>query len=291
MLPTGAVIILIASLLSALSGVGIYYAHKLDPHFSPLAGILLRILANFSCLFVPWVKGLSRPRLHSWHTARDLWLWGIFGVFTLLSYYYSVVFIGAGMATVLSAGGGVLTVCLAPLLTKQRLVPGHVPSAIGCAIGIFLLAQPSVGQVNNSGGSLLAIASGLFSAIAYIMVARTRNLHQTETVLLHWTVINLIVISIVLTLTSIKWPKDWLVWLVLLAPALLMAWSQYFTAMAYQQSQASLIACLSFIGPLLNILIDSCLFRIALSTTGLAGVFVIIVCGFILPVTLTKRVS
>ncbi|RZA09825.1 MAG: hypothetical protein EOP11_00285, partial [Proteobacteria bacterium] len=73
----GAAAIITACVFSALGGAGFFHALRSEPGVSATAGILLRILANFSCLLIPLCAGRPLPTLRRWQGNRSLWLWGV----------------------------------------------------------------------------------------------------------------------------------------------------------------------------------------------------------------------
>ncbi len=275
---------LLSCALGSAAGVFIFAAFRSEPSFSPTVGIVLRILASLSCLLLPWLLQSRRPQLHNWRDGRELWLWGAFGVLSLTTYYYSVLLIGAGTAVVLHAGSGVFIAYLSPILTKQRLSLLHVLAATGCLLGLLLLWRSVDGGVDGAQwGLVLASSSGLFTAFAYLMVVRVGPRHNTETVLLHWIVVSLAVMAIALAVLPVIWPTKIETWLILILAALCMAWSQYFTAVAYQRTRASLVACISFLAPLLSVLLDAYVFKIEFSPLAIVGVVIVVLCGLIIP--------
>jgi drug/metabolite transporter (DMT)-like permease len=275
--------ILLACLFNALSGVGIFYARQVEPDFSVMAGVSLRIAASLSCFALPLLWGSGLPKLHSWKTGGELWLWGIFGALTLSSYYYAVTLVGAGLTNMVNAGSGLVLTGLAPILTKQKSVRLHQLAALGCAIGMILLCQSALGHFERPVGLVLALLSGIFSALAYLMVARTGSQHSPETVLVHWTIINFIAAGALVLSIDLIWPKNPNTWSILIATGLLMAWSQYFTASAYQKGSASLVACLTFCGPLLSLVFDLSFFGLPLTQGTLIGAALILTFGLIVP--------
>ena len=275
--------ILLACFFNAVSGVGIFYARQIEPEFSVLAGVSLRIAASLSCFAIPLLWGSGLPKLHSWKTGGELWLWGIFGALTLGSYYYAVTLVGAGLTNVVNAGSGLVLTGLAPILTKQKSVRLHQLAALGCATGMILLCHSGFGHFEQPFGLVLAAMSGIFSALAYLMVARSGSRHSPETVLVHWTTINFIAAGTLALSTNLVWPENPNTWSILIGTGLLMAWSQYFTASAYQKGSASLVACLTFCGPLLSLLIDLCFFGLPLTQGTLIGAALILTFGLIVP--------
>ncbi|MGZ3722834.1 MAG: DMT family transporter [Bdellovibrionales bacterium] len=282
---SGIAAILAACALNLCVGAGFYYARQIDPHFSPLTAILLRIAANLPCLALPLFYGKSLPYLKSWQTSSELWLWAVFGMLTVMTYYESVTILGGARASLMSAGSALVVTAFAPFLAGQARIVTHLICAIGCMLGMALLAQSSAEQSLSVHGLMLALLSGLFSALAYLMVAKGRGRHSSHTVVLHWTFVNLAVAGFLLFLIPVSWPSLRISWVVLIAAGFCAALAQYLTTHSYQKASVSLIACLSICTPLIGMVLDFFAFGLPLTSRSIAGMTIIATCGFIVPLT------
>ena len=279
--------ILVACALNVAVAAGFFFVGKIDPHYSPISGVIIRIFANALCLLPGLLVGRRLPKVESWSKGRELWLWGFFGLLTVVTYYDAVTALGGGCATLLNAGSGVFVVALAPALTGQKLSRLHTVGATGCLIGMLLLADFSATTAWH--GYMMAVLSGLFSAIAYLMIARGGKRHSAASVVWHWSIVNCVCVAVLPLLIPLSWPHLRLAWLILILVGVAAATAQYLTAIAYQESSASLIACLSFAGPLLSMVVDFYIFRFPLSAWSVAGMGTILVCGLVIPIMQPRR--
>lgn len=290
-LGSGCAAMLIACVLSALCGAAFFFALRNEPGASPLAGIFLRVLCNISCLAIPLLRGAAPPKLRRWRGNRGLWCWGVLGVIATTSYYLALPLVGAGLTMFLNAGSGIFVAALAPWLTGQRTARCHWLGALGSCAGLYLLCLPSGGGLRSALGALLALLSGLFGGLGYLLVARARAAYRPETVMLHWTFVNLIAYLGFLFFYPPKWPALGDTWLLFTVAGLCGAASQYFTSLGYQKAPASLAACLCYLGPVLGLALDACLFGMRFGAGELAGAALVLAFGVAVPLLKARKVS
>lgn len=275
--------ILFACVLNMVVGVAFYHARKSEPGFSPFAFVFIRVLANFSCLLLPLLRGQRLPRLQGWRGHRALWLWGCCGLGTTTTFFFAISYSPVGVVNFLNSGSGVFIAGLAPLLAGQTTPWLDWLGIFGSLAGLFLLSRPDTGDFSPIGAAL-AIFSGLCSAVAYLMIARTRQRsYGAETFMLHWTTVSFLVYSAVLLFVPVPWPLLASTWAALLVAAFSAAWSQYLTTVAYTHAPASLVACLTYLGAVLSVTADTFLFGIHYPAEALYGAATVIVFGCFLP--------
>jgi len=285
----GVLAVILASGLGALSSAGIFLAHRGDPSASPLAGMSLRVLLNFSCLGLTIAMGRDLPSVRSWKTGRGLWLWGVFGSFSLLTYYYAVLMMGPSKATLLNAGSGIFMLALVPVLAGRKISKMHLVLSLISGLGLLLVVSSSYGFPKSGVGIALGLSSGLFSAIAYSLVSGTPTAFRPDEVLVHWGIINLLVMTGMYTIHPWSWPKSHLTWAYMIATGLLMAGTQYLTTVAYQKGPRAKVACLGFLGPLLLILLDVALIGSDFTFLMGIGTTAVLASGVIAPLYLKSQ--
>lgn len=274
--------ILFAGLLNALVGAGFYFAYHHEAGISAMAGVYVRVICNLFLVPLPWMLGRPGPQRKNF-LEPILWLWGGFGVLSAGSYYLALLKMGSGMTMFLNTGSGLFIAGLAPWIAGQALDRRNLIAIFGCLVGMSFIAGPSLNQTTSIWDIGLGIGSGLFAAIAYLIVARMRSRFSADTLLLHWTFANILVMGIVLLCIPTEWPSRVETWAILFISGIAAAGSQYMTATAYQLGQASIVACLSFLGPLLSVLTDMWLFEVELSQLAWVGVMAVTLCGMVLP--------
>jgi len=271
-------------------GIAFYSARKAEPGFSPFAFIYLRVIANFSCLLFPLLRGRRLPRLQSWRGSKPLWLWGCCGLGTTTTFFFAINYSPVGVVNFLNSGSGVFIAGLAPVLAGQPTPLLDWVGILGSMVGLFFLSRPDTGDFSPKGAAL-AIFSGMCTAVAYLMIARTRKRAlPPETFMLHWTFVSFCAYSIFLAFVPIAWPQLPYTWLLMLVAGLSAAWSQYLTTIAYSKAPASLVACLTYLGAVLSVAADTFFFGIIYPRDALMGAAIVICFGCLLPLWKRKTV-
>lgn len=279
----GCAAVLLACVFSALGGVAFFGAMRGEPGTSALAGLLVRVLCNFSCLAVPLWKGTSLPRIRRWSGNRGLWCWGALGVVSTASYYLALPLVGSGIAMFLNAGSGIFVAALGPALTGQRTARACWLGAAGSFVGLYLLCLPGAGEMHSAFGAFLALLSGLFGGLAYLLVARARAAYRAETVMLHWSFVNVLAVLGFVFFFPPRWPGLADTWLLFGLAGLCGAASQYLTSIGYQKAPPSLAACLAYLCPVLGLALDATLFGFRFGLPELVGAAIVVGFGVALP--------
>jgi drug/metabolite transporter (DMT)-like permease len=285
----GCAAMLVACIFSALCGAAFFRAVRAEPGVSPLAGILIRVVCNFSCLAWPLLWGAPLPRLRRWQGNRALWCWGVLGVVATTCYYLALPLVGSGLTMFLNAGSGIFVAALGPWLTGQRTARSHWLGALGSCAGLYLLCLAGGGAPGSALGALLALLSGLFGGLAYLLVARRRAAYGPETVTLHWTFVNLLAYLGFVFFYPPRWPGLADTWVLFVAAGLAGAASQFFTALSYQKAPASLAACLCYLSPVLGLALDACLFGLRFGPAELVGAATVLAFGVAMPLLSARR--
>jgi len=280
---------IIACLFGALCGASFYQALRTEPGVSPLAGVLVRILANLSCLVVPFLRGSALPKLRRWRGNRGIWCWGVLGAISTTCYYLAVPLVGSGLTMFLNAGSGIFVAALAPKLTGQRTARAQIFGALGSFAGLYLLCLPSGAGASAALGGVLALLAGFFGGVGYLLVARARAAYRPETVMLHWTFVNLVAYAGFLFFYPPRWPTMGDTWLFFVVAGLCAAASQYFTSLSYQKAPAALAGCLSYLCPVLGLAVDALAFGFRFGPTELTGAALVIAFGVAMPILKAKR--
>ena len=287
----GLIAISIASVFSALMGVSFFMAHQVDPGFSSFSGSFIRVLTNLVfIIFLPFglrsTSRTERPVLLSPKRHPSLWLWGTFGALTVTTYFGAVNLVGNGMAALIGASSGVFITALAPILTKQKVDSKNWVAVIGSIAGLILMCQSQTQNPRTELyrlGLLLAMTSGLFGALAYLMIARTRTRYSTAAIMTTWCVVSIIAHLILFSCYQTVWPVGLAAWCLLLMAGLAASLAQHFTTYSFQRVPASTVASLSYLAPVLSLAFDVVLFGLKPSYRQELGAGLIVAFGAILP--------
>lgn len=278
--------ILVACVFSAATGAAFFAAHQKDPGFSSFGGSFVRVATNLIFISLPFMKTncqLFLPPLKH----KALWLWGVFGALTVTTYFAAVALVGSGQTAFLGASSGVFIAALSPMIAKQRVHSMNWLAITGSILGLYMMCANE--KVDGSVlGTALAIASGLFGALAYLMIARTKSAYATSQIMMTWFLSAATAHLLVFCFYKVTWPTSSDVWLLLLLAGLAASLSQHLTTYAFQRAPASQIASLSYLAPVLSLFIDMILF--GFTPTPIAGIGASIIFAFGVVVPVLKRV-
>lgn len=279
----GIIAILAACVLNVVMGAGFYFARKADPSYDAMSGVFIRVVCNLIFVSLPLLRGGAFPKILPFKQNRPLWLWGFCGLLNTTSFFQSISMVGAGLTSFLNAGSGIFIASLAPLLAFQRTPLRDWLGVLFSLFGLFLITSAKFQFAGQTIGFALGIFSGMASAIGYLMVARTRGKYGPETVMLHWTLVNLTAFSLYFMLSPPHWPQVSAAWIALVVTGLTAASAQYLTAKAYQNAPASLVACLTYLSPVISVVVDIVYFKIPFQTQALVGIFIVLIFGATMP--------
>lgn len=278
----GQTAILVACIFSAATGAAFFAAHQEDPSFSSLGGSFVRVIANLVFISLPFIRTNCRlilsPLRH-----RALWLWGVFGAMTVTTYFAAVALVGSGQTAFLGASSGIFIAALSPVIARQKVNPMNWLAIIGSIFGLYMMCAN--GKNDDSFlGTVLAIASGLFGALAYLMIARTKSTYSTSQIMMTWCLSAITAHLLIFCFHNVTWPTRPGVWLLLLLAGLAASLSQHLTTYAFQRAPASQIASLSYLAPVLSLLLDMILFGFVPTATAGIGASIIFAFGVVVPV-------
>ncbi|MCB0361771.1 MAG: DMT family transporter, partial [Bdellovibrionales bacterium] len=252
-LPEGIVAVLLGCLLSAIMGAAFFKAHLEDPEFTSFSGSFVRVLASLVLIVSTASTELRFQFQLSPLQHKSLWAWGFFGALTVTTYFSAINLIGSGTTAFLSASSGLFIAALAPLLAKQKPKPITWVAIFGGILGTYFLSAHSMRQ-DSLLGTITALLSGLFGAIAYLMIARTREKYRVSTLMMTWSLSALIAHLAIFCFAPPIWPSNQAAWLYLGLAGASASLAMHFTTLAFQKAPAVLVASLSYLAPLLSLL-------------------------------------
>lgn len=274
--------ILVACIFSAATGAAFFAAHQEEPNFSSFGGSLVRVLANLLFISLPFMRSdcrlLLSPLRH-----RALWLWGVFGALTVTTYFAAVALVGSGQTAFFGASSGIFIAALSPMIARQKVTSMNWLAIAGSLFGLYMIC-PS-GKIDGSFlGTALAIASGLCGAVAYLMIARTKSTYATPQIMMTWCLSAMTAHLIIFCFHDVTWPTSPGVWFLLLVAGFSASLSQHFTTYAFQRGPASQIASLSYLAPVLSLILDMILFGFTPTPIAGIGASIIFAFGVVAPV-------
>lgn len=277
----GVLDMLIASLLFALMGNGVYACALLKDPVPAATVSFIRVIVNLIVVLMPalWSKdhhllfGDRRP---------SLWLRGLFGGTALLLSFITIQRIGAGESSFLSATNGVWIALLSPFLLQQknRLIDGI--AVIGAAFGLYLLLHPDR-HLADPLGRWLGLFSAFLMALAYLMIARAGRSNTPSTIVFYFCLMSLPVHALWFWAQGWQMPETPLAWTLSLFAGAAGSLAQFFLTRAYQRAPATLISTVGTLSPVLSMGLSMVFFGVIPDHLGLIGCGLILLSGLLLP--------
>lgn len=265
----------------AIAGACVYESRLLHDDLIPLVASAVRIAVN---LVVLLSVGMWRRDVKSlWGDGRpSLWWRGVFGTTALILSFASIAAIGVGESAFLQASSSIFVALFAPLILKVPNPP-RIWVALGAGlVGVGLLFHPRMADL-HPWGRIFGISCGLFSALAYLMIARAGRSNTPESVIFYFCLVGVIVHALLFCFVPATWPRDFMTWVVLLAAGASASVGQHFLTRAYQEMPAAENAILSYTGPLMSTAIGIFIFGNRLDASSWCGAVLILFCGVFIP--------
>ena len=279
----------LASVFFSFMGAMINHAQILEPQASPLVASFVRIVVNLGVVVaVAWSAGNIRSLPGDMRFS--LWGRGFFGALSLIFVVYGIHAIGVGETSFLHASNSVFIAALGPLVLQQRNTWLTWVAIAGAAVGLYFLAEPRF-MDNNPSGRLVALLSGLWAAMAYLMIARAGRSNSSNTVIFYLCAVggamHIVIFGLDLAgygYLPVRWPTLPASYAFLAGAGVMASIAQYFLTAAYQTAPAALNAAVSYLTPVLNLAWSAVVFSRPPDQSALTGALMILVCGVALPV-------
>lgn len=269
--------LLLISLLSALTGTLLSLAYHAQPELSPVGiGLARSVLNGLIALFAfrAHCEGsFSHPARN-----RRLIVWGIMGAITALTFNFAAQAIGAGKAAFLQSSYGVLLGVLSARLLGQRARPSNWISMFGAILGIYLIGKSGGHSEEGFLGALLALASGVSAALAYLALARSVSTIEPGWHLASWSLfsgISGLAVGLTSGIGTLHWPSGTMIWILVLASGLLASLAQYFTILSFRRVSVIQSVLAGFLAPGITFAADCAIQLRAPSASEILGVVLI----------------
>lgn len=292
----------LASVFFSFMGAMINHAQLNEPDSAPLVASFIRLVVNMAVVIaVAWHAG----RLSGLAGDMRLSLWGrgFFGALSLIFVVYAIRAIGVGETSFLHASNSVFIAALGPLVLRQSNAWWTWFAIAGAVTGLVLMLEPRFLD-HNPHGRVVALLSGLWAALAYLMIARAGRSNSSNTVIFYLCAVGGFMHAVIFLaagagyeIVPVNWPVEPVTWAWLAGAGVMASIAQYFLTAAYQTAPAALNAAVSYLTPVLNLGWSALAFARPPDKQALAGATLILLCGVALPVAgvsakrKTKQVS
>lgn len=181
---------------------------------------------------------------------------GTMGFLALLAFFYNIAHISLGDAMTFSKTSTIFTAIFAWMFLKEKLTLGAW-GAIGIGfVGIIMITQPS--GIGFSKYDLLGIFSGIGAALAYTSIRELKKFYDTRAIVLSFMGVGtagpilLFLLSSYITIPELDFifgafvMPSGVVWFYVLGMGLFATLSQVLMTKAYSQTQAGIVATVSY---------------------------------------------
>jgi S-adenosylmethionine uptake transporter len=279
----------LASVFFSFMGAMINHAQLLEPASSPVVASFIRIVVNLAVV-LGVAHGTGKLSELPGDMRWSLWGRGFFGALSLIFVVYAIRSIGVGETSFLHASNSVFIAALGPLVLKQRNAWWTWVAIGGAATGLALMLEPRFVD-HSPHGRTVALLSGLWAAMAYLMIARAGRSNSSNTVIFYLCAVggllHLGIFAAAWTgheIVPVNWPVNPDTWAWLAGAGIMASVAQYFLTAAYQTAPAALNAAVSYLTPVLNLAWSALVFLRPPDQHALAGAAMILICGVALPV-------
>jgi drug/metabolite transporter (DMT)-like permease len=283
------------ALLFSGMGVFLFQARALDVDFAASAAGLTRLIANTFFAFLP-IAALLRftppvTKAERISTKVALLLWAACGGATLITYNSAILEIGMGQASFLQSSQTIFIALLSPMLARQKVQGWAWLALIGSCLGLGLFQRGSAEAGASALGQLLAIASGFFAALSYLVLARLRQRASAREVTLYWCGGVAIATLLQMPFERGAWPASSEIWALLIFAGILASAGNVLYALAYQKVSAMEISLISYLTPVASLVLDAIFFGILPHFGAWLGAGLIIASSLLLPILEARKRS
>ena len=259
-----------------------YQATQVVPGMSILVPSFVRTLVNFALILLPVV--LRGDQLKSlWGDGRrTLWFRGLFGSLALVCSFLGIQAIGVAENSFIHSSNVVFIALLAPWFLGQKNNVFIWLAIAGSIAGLALLFEPRFHD-GAVWGRATSLASGVFAALAYLMVSRAGRSNKPQTVIFYFLIVGILIHLVLFWFVPPIFPTDLRAWMWMIGAGLSATLGQHFLTIAYTRGHAASNAIVSQMGPVLNFAAGVLFFSQVPDSRSIAGGILVVGCGMLVP--------
>jgi drug/metabolite transporter (DMT)-like permease len=266
----------------SLMSVCVYATAICEPELPAIALSFIRVAINLAVILIPAMAMRKAGAL--WGDKRpSLWLRGFFGGSALMLSFAAIQILGLAESGFLNASSGIIIVALGPWVLQQKNSPQTWLAVLGAFCGIGLIFSPFDWRAGSTSGRIMALGCSLFSAMAYLMVARAGKSNTPGTVVFYFCVVSIALHLGWFAYAGFTRPQTGDVWVLAILGGIAASIAQLLLTLAYQHAPAALVSSVGYTAPVMNLLWGLVLFKQIPGSNALAGCFLILLCGVALP--------
>jgi drug/metabolite transporter (DMT)-like permease len=284
------VAMLTSCVCTALIGIFLKWSLEIDRAISPVAISFTRVALHPLVAIGPfWIherlierRGNSSQiatKSHSSSGTSKLWLaiWGTSGAITVVSYFITMSLLGGGLANIFSATSGLGVILLSPMVGIGRYSWSCVWGCLFAVLGTIMLNSGKIGGVTTGHGLIFGLVLAVGGSFAWLAVAKLGTSVSMVRLMQWWTGCCVLAHIILVSVMSVHWPSSSISWMAVVAAGLLTALAQILSATALRMGEASVIIVLSYLAPVLGLILEGVIWHRYPDTRMLAGIILILV--------------
>jgi drug/metabolite transporter (DMT)-like permease len=205
---------------------------------------------------------------------------GAFGGVSVFLFYYGILKLGLGMGTVLSNTYPVFAALLAPILLHEKIKADVLAAVLVSFAGICLIVYPEgvLALFGAAGGSaaftmgwdgLLALLGGFLASVAVVAIKKLRETDSSPVIYLAQCLFGALVFGYPTAASSFAFPP--VIWIVLVAIGGLATVAQLIMTYAYKHVPTTEGSLLSFLMPVVNVVLGAAIFAETMHPLALVG--------------------
>lgn len=200
---------------------------------------------------------------------------GLFGFGAVSLFFYTISKLDLGTAVMLNFTGPFFVVILAHVLLKEKTAPRLLAAILLSFVGIYLLAAPQFEAKTIP--ILLGILSGVFAAIAAILIRLSKEDESPDTIIFYFTAISTIA-SFPLLQLGFEWPtvREWGGLLGVTTGAF---FGQVFMTRSIQTAPVSIVSAFAYLTPVFAAFFGFIFWKEFLRPQAILGSVIIMSCG------------
>lgn len=268
------------SLLFATMATFVGVAHSLDPHLSTFVTSAFRSGVNLIALIL-----LARFdfKVLFGDGRRALWVRGVLGGLSLVTYFAALAHLGIGQAAFLNQTSAVWVALLAPFFLGER-TGWTVWLAVLCSlVGVALLSEPPAHLHEEISGRGMGLTSGLCAAGAYLSIRKAGATNRPITIVFYFTLVAAMGSTAASVALGEPLPRDPRTIACLVGAGIAATFAQLIMTEAYRIGRAGPIAAAGAAGPLFSTLLGWLVLGQAPDARAGLGMALLVLSGIGLP--------
>ncbi len=272
---------LLGTIFFSCMAAAIYAAEIRGSQTSVLLSSFMRLAVNLILISLPYLLMRRGSELLG-DMSLSLFLRGFFGSLAMIAYFIAIKDIGIGDSAFIRSSSAIFVAALSPFILQEK---GSLKgwTAILCSfVGLYFVIQPRFDDPNPF-GRIIALSSGLFTALAWMMVAHSGRRNKPATMIFYLCFIGCLIHLSIFPFIDLHLSSDYYYWGLLVLSGLLATAGQVLCTRGYQLAPAHLNAAVEYAGPVASMVLGALLFSHFPDSKGLIGSAIIFCCGVVLP--------